>query len=102
MRLWNLRSHKQIGPAIQVDYGYDVAFSTDSRTLITAGFDVHLWNVRTHQQVGRSACHTRFGLAAVALASDGHTLACARAADSPTDPSLSLVLWNTRTHRGSH
>jgi WD40 repeat protein len=99
VRLWNMRTRNQLGSSIEIDYGGQVAFSTDGRTLLSAGFDAQLWSLATRRRLGPAMCHSSFGLAAVALAGNARTLACALNGDSVADPSSSLVLWSTRTPR---
>ena len=98
VRLWDVRTRRQLGSSIQVDYGGQVVFGTDGRRLLSAGFDAQLWSLRTRRRLGPPMCHSPLGLAAVALAGDGRTLACALNVESVTDPSRSLALWSPRTH----
>ena len=55
-RIWDVRTHRQIGPPLDADAGTidAVALSRDGRTLITGGGDqqLRIWDVPGHRQSG--------------------------------------------------
>jgi WD40 repeat protein len=79
IRLWDPRTHKQIGAPLTGHEGaiHDVAFRPDGRTLASAGDDgtIRLWNVDTHEQIGKSLGRHESTVRDVAFSPDGKTLA---------------------------
>lgn len=97
-RLWDLRSHKQIGAPLRAgaDAGtvYNVAFSPDGRTLATASADdaVHFWDTGSRKRVGAPLRGHTAKVQSVAFSPDGRTLATASA-------DRSVRLWDSRGHK---
>ncbi|MDT7713321.1 MAG: hypothetical protein QOG46_2061, partial [Pseudonocardiales bacterium] len=80
VRLWDVRTHKQLGRALTGHSGQvnSVAFSPDGRTLASAGDKtVRLWDTRTHQQLGRALTGHTADVNSVAFSPDGRMLASA-------------------------
>lgn len=92
-KIWDLSTRKQIGPdlAAQGPVVSSVAFSPDSRTLATAGFDTlaHLWDIDTGQEIRRFTGHTSW-VDTVAFASGGETVVT-------TALDNTIRLWRTAT-----
>jgi len=79
VRLWDVATGRQIGEPHAGHAGpvYSVAFSPDSKTLASGGFDrtVQLWDVATGRQIGNPLTgHTNW-VFSVAFSPDGKTLA---------------------------
>ena len=95
IRLWDIRTHKQLGTPLRGHIGRvrSLAFSRDGRTLASASADttIRLWNTRSHQQLGHLTGHTG-AVSSVAFSPDGQTVASASA-------DTTIRLWNTRSHR---
>ncbi|MCA1697625.1 MAG: WD40 repeat domain-containing protein [Actinobacteria bacterium] len=100
IRLWDLRTHRQIGPPLlprprDVDADVDaVALSPDGRILASAhDFDhtIRLWDTHTHRQIGRPLTnHTFAGVVKLEFSADGRTFLSV-GVDGPTR------LWDVRT-----
>jgi WD40 repeat protein len=66
-------------------------FSSDGKTLVTAGFEIQWWNAATHRAIGPPV--TAFGgVYGIAFSPDGRMLATA-------DDNGRAQLWDVRTHR---
>lgn len=100
-RLWDVATHRQLGPPIKADATEidDVAFSPGGGILATAGIDgaVRLWDVATHRQLGSTirAGRLRAGAADVvwvAFSPNGKLLATADSLGAAT-------VWTVATHR---
>ncbi|MDX6718361.1 MAG: hypothetical protein QOJ63_615 [Solirubrobacteraceae bacterium] len=95
IRLWDARTHKQLGGPLVGHKGivYGVAFSPDGRSLASASADetVRLWDVATRRQLGAPLEGSGGIVAGVAFSRDGRMLASG-------GDDASVRLWSTRTH----
>ena len=109
VRLWDVFTRRQIGPALTADNGHyanpllngaaGVAFSPDGKILATLGDDmnVRLWDVSTRRQIGAPMAAPPGAASALplifelAFSPDGTILATA-------GNDGSLLLWNVATH----
>ncbi|MBY8845557.1 trypsin-like peptidase domain-containing protein [Streptomyces sp. SP2-10] len=93
-QLWNARTHRRLGTLDTVTKMVSsVAFSPDSSTLATAGWDgkLRLWDVQRRRLTATLAAHTD-AAQSVTFTPDGKTLA-----SSGRDAAARL--WDVRTHR---
>jgi WD40 repeat protein len=96
IRLWDMRTHKQLGLPLtdHTRYVQALAFSPDGETLASASGDektIRLWDARTHEPRGAPITgHTRY-VRSMAFSPDGRTLASAGA-------DRTIRLWDVRTH----
>lgn len=94
VQLWDARTHGRLGTLDAVTKMVSsVAFSPDSSTLVTAGWDgkLRLWDVQRRRRMATIAGHTD-AAQSVAFTPDGKTLA-----SSGRDAAARL--WDVRTHR---
>ena len=95
VRLWNARTHAQLGDALSGHTGFvlDVAFSPDGHTLASASVDntIRLWDTRTHKQVGKPL-DAPLEVNGLAFSPDGRKLASANG-DS------TIGLWDVHNHK---
>ena len=95
VRLWNVATGQQIGPALNAGPRRggisSVAFSPDGKTLATVflGRSVRLWDVATGHQIGKPFSSWSYS---AAFSPDGKTLAVG-------DEKGSVRLWNVATGR---
>jgi WD40 repeat protein len=96
IRLWDLRTHKQLGKPLtgHTNTVYNAEFSPDGRTLATASSDksIRLWDTQTHNQVGKPLRGHAGIVDGVAFSPDGRTLASASVDET-------IRLWDVRTHK---
>lgn len=95
--LWDVESRRSRGdlPAGKGQPVFDVAFSSDERTLATAGgASVILWDTLTRRELGRPLAGTRDLVVSVAYSPGGAYLAWGSFAIEPS--SELLVLWDAR------
>ncbi|MGH2941589.1 MAG: hypothetical protein ACRDLN_02270 [Solirubrobacteraceae bacterium] len=96
VRLWDTRTHKQLGAPLRGHTGtvFSVAFSRNGRRLASGSADktVRLWDTRTHKQLGASLRGRRGAVYSVAFSPDGRKLAFTSADET-------VRLWSVRTRR---
>jgi WD40 repeat protein len=96
VRLWDVRTRKQIGRPIHAAAKgvYAVAFSPDGHTLATAGRDgkIRLWDVRSHKRLGRPLLGGAGAIFSIAFSKNGHLLATA-------DQNRTVELWDVGTRQ---
>jgi WD40 repeat protein len=96
IRLWDVRTHKQIGAPLTGHTGFveSVAFSADGRILASGSDDktIRLWDVRTHKQIGAPLTGHTDWVKSIAFRPDGRTLASGSADNT-------IRLWDVRTHK---
>jgi WD40 repeat protein/serine/threonine protein kinase len=91
-QLWDLASGKRIGPLLEHQSIRTLAFSPDSKTLLTGSFDgaARLWDVATGRPVEKSPINHGSNLLAVAFSPDGKTIVTAGFGDD-------VRLWDAAT-----
>jgi WD40 repeat protein len=95
VRLWDTRTHKQLGTPLRgKDPFLDVAFTPDGRMLASTSDDhtIRLWDTHTHKQLGTPLRGHEDPVNSVAFTRDGRTLAS-------TSDDRTVRLWDTHTHK---
>ena len=105
-RLWDAATGKQIGqPLPHINWVSALAFSPDSKVLVTGGFDcaVHFWDCATAQRIGPYLRQKDIVLS-LAFSADGKSLAVAHAWDYSRGPTASRYLGraDTQTDRSAN
>ncbi len=81
IRLWDVSTHRQIGPPIFADKEavQEVVFSPDGKTLVSGGDDhsVRFWSVATHQEIGPPLKQDTDLVESVAFSPSGRSVASA-------------------------
>jgi len=83
--LWDTET-QTLKHTIEADSAWNLAFSPDSKTLVSGGMTIQLWDVETGTQMVRLDGHTR-SVDALTFSPDGKTLAI-------SDSSREIWLWN--------
>ena len=96
IRLWDVRTRKQIGKALQTNTNGvgGIAFSPDGQTIASGTDDgtIQFWDVSTGTRRASFAAHgDADGVSSVAFSPDGHTLASA-------SWDHTVKLWDVATH----
>jgi len=95
IRLWDLRTNRQIGPPLRghTTTVYGVVFSPDGSLLASASADttIRLWNVRSRQPVGQPLEGHTDAIYSAVFSPDGRTLVSA-------SDDMTVRLWDVRTH----
>ncbi|MEJ2616505.1 MAG: TIR domain-containing protein, partial [Ignavibacteriaceae bacterium] len=94
IRLWDIKTQKQIGESMQHDGYVDGAvFSKDEKRILSWSEDktIRLWDVKTHKQIGESIRHDGYVEGAVFSKDEKRILSWSR--DS------TIRLWDVETHK---
>jgi len=93
VRLWDVRTRKEVGALRAASPIVSVVFARDGHTLAVGSGDgvVQLWDVRARRTVG-PPFHAGAAIEAAAFSLDGHTVAASGAAGR-------VWLWDVRSHR---
>jgi WD40 repeat protein len=104
VHLWDTGTSRQLGGVLirPAPFAAGLAFNHDGSRLIVGGTDdfVHLWDIRRRRELAKFDCRSPMasdpenddGLAAVAVSSDDHLLACA-------DYKGTLYLWDNWSNK---